>query len=79
MGKFSKSILYKKQINELLKHEWKIVYDQNNERVIIINEYDTEISNSLLGFVGSEINDYINRREEETFGEKENSVWMNLQ
>ncbi|OMD76837.1 hypothetical protein [Paenibacillus odorifer] len=70
MGQYSKGILFKKQINELMTRDWRIVFNPETENTIIIDEHGTEISNSALGFVGSEINDYINRREEETLGEK---------
>jgi hypothetical protein len=68
--KNNKESLFKEQINELTRHEWKIVYSPEADRTMIINENGVEMNNSTLGFVGSEINDYINRREEETFGEK---------
>ncbi|MNB85007.1 hypothetical protein D3C75_318910 [compost metagenome] len=70
MGRHSKETIFKEQINELLVHAWKIVYNPETDKTIVVNEHGSEISDSVLGFVNSEINDYVNRREEERFGEK---------
>ncbi|MGC6588069.1 hypothetical protein ACPV3A_24365 [Paenibacillus sp. Dod16] len=65
-----KATLFKEQINDLLSHDWKIHYNPETDTTTIINEVGKEISPSTLGFVGSELLDYINRREEDKFGKK---------
>ncbi|MCM3257081.1 hypothetical protein M3664_04700 [Paenibacillus lautus] len=45
-------------------------YDPEADTTRIVNEHGVEINPSTLGFVGGEINDYINRKEEELLGEK---------
>ncbi|KJD46704.1 hypothetical protein [Paenibacillus terrae] len=67
---YSKEVIFKEQINDVISHDWKIVYNPETDTTKIINEKGDEISPSSLGFIGSEISDYINRREEEKCGEK---------
>ncbi|PZT54348.1 hypothetical protein [Paenibacillus silvae] len=67
----SKTTIFKEQINDLQSHDWKIKYNPETDRTIIIDEAGNEISSLTLGFVGGELLVYINRREEEKLGKKE--------
>lgn len=70
MNPYDHDNFFKEQINDLISHDWKIVYDDLAKTTKIINEEGEEISPLTLGFAHNEIIDYINRREERQFGEK---------
>ncbi|OMF51001.1 hypothetical protein [Paenibacillus peoriae] len=62
--------LFKKEIQNILTADFQIKYDTESDFLKIIDKQGEEIDNATLGFIGGEINKYINIREEQTFGEK---------
>ncbi|MBT2759948.1 hypothetical protein [Paenibacillus sp. ISL-20] len=68
--KSDKQQLFKREIQNLLTADYRIIYDTQSDTLKIVDKKGEEIDNNTLGFVGGEVNEYINIREEQTLGEK---------